>query len=129
VYEYRFDYVASSLRKMLPGAPHASEIPFVFDTVAAHYGKETSPADEAMARGVHAYWVAFARSGRPDPRGEPAWPQYHADTDRLMMFTERGPVAEPDPWRTRLDVAERFTERAAAATNRTKTGQGRLAHP
>jgi hypothetical protein len=31
-YEYRFSYVAESLRKQWKGAPHATEIPFVFDT-------------------------------------------------------------------------------------------------
>jgi len=112
VYEYRFDYVPTSLRGKESGAPHASEIPFVFDTVAARYGKETSRADEAMARAVHAYWVAFARSGRPDPHGEPAWPQYDGRTDRLMAFTAAGPLPEGDPWKRRLDLAERAAERA-----------------
>ena len=111
VYEYRFDYVATSRRGKLSGAPHASEIPFVFDTVAAHYGRETSRADETMAHAVHAYWIAFARTGRPDPRGEPAWPEYRAGTDRVMGFTDRGPVPEADPWKQRLDLAERLAVR------------------
>jgi para-nitrobenzyl esterase len=111
VYEYRFDYVATSLRNTTAGAPHASEIPFAFDTVAAHYGKETSRTDEAMARAVHAYWVAFARTGRPAAVGEPAWPEYRTGTDRLMWFTNHGPVAETDPWRMRLDLVERVTAR------------------
>jgi para-nitrobenzyl esterase len=113
VYEYRFGYVASSLRQSSSGAPHASEIPFVFDTVAAHYGRQTSRADEAMAREVHAYWVAFAKTGRPEPAGLPDWPEYHASSDRLMAFTDRGPVPEADPWRKRLDLAERVAKRAA----------------
>ena len=111
VYEYRFGYMATALRKTLSGAPHASEIPYVFDTVATRYGSETSRADEAMARAVHAYWIAFARTGRPEPRGEPAWPEYHQDTDRIMSFTDRGPVFEPDPWKHRLDITERLARR------------------
>ncbi len=106
VYEYRFSYVATSMRKSWRGAPHATEIPYVFDTVRAHYGRLTTRADQAMARIMHAYWVAFAKTGRPDPAGEPAWPRYEAATDRLLNFTERGPVAERDPWRKRLDLAE-----------------------
>lgn len=106
VYEYRFSYVATSMRKTWPGAPHASEIPYVFDTLAASYGRRTSRADEVMARVMHAYWVAFARTGHPDAAGEPAWPEYRAGTDRLLNFTEHGPVAERDPWRRRLDSAE-----------------------
>jgi para-nitrobenzyl esterase len=114
VYEYRFSYVASSLLKTQfgqIGAMHASEIPYVFDTVRAHYGNATSQADEAMARAMHRYWVAFAKTGKPDPAGLPAWPAYHQSADDLMNFTEQGPKPEADPWRKRLDIAERFAER------------------
>jgi para-nitrobenzyl esterase len=107
VYEYRFSYIPTSMRGQWPGVWHAAEIPFVFDTVRAHYGAQTSAADETMAREIQRYWIAFARTGRPDPAGEPAWPRYDRRSDRLMNFTERGPVAEPDPWRQRLDLTER----------------------
>ncbi len=116
VYEYRFGYIATARRGTVSGAPHASEIPYVFDTVSARYGKETSRADEAMARVVHAYWIAFARTGRPDPRGQPAWPEYHQSSDELMSFTDHGPVPEADPWKTRLDVAERAEAARRRAT-------------
>ncbi len=115
VYEYRFSYVPESQRQSLPGAPHASEIPYVFDTAAAHLGKDLTPADEAAARAMHRYWVAFARTGKPEPQGEPAWPAYHGATDLLMNFTDHGPVAEPDPARARLDLAERVNDRKERA--------------
>jgi para-nitrobenzyl esterase len=114
VYEFRFSYVAESLRKSTPGAPHASEIPYVFDTVAARYGKGLAPADEAAARAMHRYWVAFARSGTPRVSGQPDWPKYRAATDLIMNFTDRGPVAGPDPWKERLDLAERANARRAS---------------
>ena len=115
VYEFRFSYVAEALRKTTPGAPHATEIPYVFDTVAARYGKDLTAADEAVARTVHRYWVAFAREGIPRVRGEPRWPAYHADTDLIMNFTDHGPVAGPDPWKERLDLAERANVRRESA--------------
>ncbi len=65
----------------------------MFDTVAAHLGKDATAADEAAARAIHRYWVAFARTGKPEPHGEPPWPAYRAASDVLMHFTERGPVA------------------------------------
>lgn len=117
VYEFRFSYVAGSLFNTSDGAlgaMHASEIPFVFDTVTAHYGKQTSRADEAMARVMHEYWVAFAKTGKPAHAGLHSWPEYHERTDRLMNFTEHGPVPEADPWRMRLDVAERAAGRIEA---------------
>jgi para-nitrobenzyl esterase len=106
VYAFRFSYVAESLRKQWPGAMHATEIPFVFNTVAARYGKELTPADAAAARAAHAYWVGFAKSGVPTAEGQPAWPAYDPKTDPIMDFTASGPVVGPDPWRPRLDLAE-----------------------
>ena len=115
VYEYRFSYVAESLRAKTPGAPHATEIPYVFDTVAARYGKDLTAADEAAAKAMHAYWVAFAKTGKPTPAGLPAWPAYDPNKDELMNFTDKGPVVQADPWKQRMDLAQRFGERAAAA--------------
>ena len=57
---------------------------------------------------MHAYWVAFAVSGTPAPQGLPAWPAYDAKSDILLDFTNTGPVVGPDPWRARLDLAERL---------------------
>jgi para-nitrobenzyl esterase len=105
-YEYRFSYVAESLRKQWKGAPHATEIPFVFDTVAARYGKDLTPQDEATAKAALAYWVAFAKTGNPDGVGRPHWPQYNANDDELMNFTNDEPVAEHDRWKARLDLTE-----------------------
>jgi para-nitrobenzyl esterase len=105
-YEYRFSYVAESMRKQWKGAPHATEIPFVFDTVAARYGKDLAPADESIAKAALAYWVAFAKSGNPDGEGRPHWPAYSAADDQLMDFTNAGPVAEHDAWKPRLDLTE-----------------------
>jgi para-nitrobenzyl esterase len=113
-YEFRFSYVAESLRAKTPGAPHASEIPYVFDTVSAHYGKDLSAADEAAAKAMHAYWVGFARTGVPQAAGQPAWPAYQPSTDQIMDFTLQGPVAGPDPWKSRMDLAQRFSERRAS---------------
>jgi para-nitrobenzyl esterase len=114
VYEFRFSYVAESLRKTTPGAPHATEIPYVFDTVAARYGRELTAADGAAARAMHRYWVAFARTGAPEVPGQPHWPAYDPHTDVLMNFTADGPLAESDPWKERLDLAQSASERLAA---------------
>jgi para-nitrobenzyl esterase len=106
-YLYRFSYVASSLRKDTKGALHATEIPFVFETVRAKYGDATTPEDEAIAAAANAYWVAFARTGDPNGDGRPKWPAYSAKDDVIMDFTLAGPVAKPDPWKARLDLVEK----------------------
>jgi para-nitrobenzyl esterase len=106
VWEYRFSYVATSMRQEWHGAPHASEIPFVFDTVKARYGAALTDDDERAAKTIHAYWVQFAKSGVPEPSGLPSWSPYSAGTDILINFTAAGPVVGADPWKIRLDLTE-----------------------
>jgi para-nitrobenzyl esterase len=45
-------------------------------------------ANEAAAKTTHKYWVAFAKTGKPEPMGEPAWPAYNAKTDRIRRSPE-----------------------------------------
>jgi para-nitrobenzyl esterase len=106
VWEFRFSYVAESMRSQWPGAPHASEIPFVFDTVRARYGDELRAADQSIARTIHAYWVQFAKTGDPNEATLPVWPTFSTGTDTLINFTANGAIAEPDPLKARMDVTE-----------------------
>lgn len=106
VYHFRFSYVAESLRAQWRGAQHATEIPYVFNTVAARYGDDLTEADAAAARVAIDYWTAFARTGVPAAAAGPAWPRYDAASDQILDFTNDGPVAGPDPWKQRLDLAE-----------------------
>jgi para-nitrobenzyl esterase len=110
-YEYRFSYVAESLRGKLPGAPHATEIPFVFDTVKAAYKDKLTDADEAASRQAHAYWVSFVKSGDPSAPGLPKWTTQNPQTDIIMDFTNDGPVAGPDRWKARMDLTAAQAEK------------------
>ncbi len=128
-YVYRFSYVATPLRARLSGAPHSSEIPYVFETLNqsswGNLGKGLTPADFKMSEQVNAYWVNFAKTGDPNRRGFststgnnaasgvpdnlPNWPQYTARGDGLMDFTTHdGPKGGPDPWAAQLDVVEKM---------------------
>jgi len=108
-YAFRFSYVAESMRKQwAAGAPHATEIPFVFDTVAARYGKDLAEADKSTAKAANMYWVNFAKTGNPNGGGLPTWPAYKADSDQILDFTLSGPMAKPDPWKSRLDLIEQL---------------------
>jgi para-nitrobenzyl esterase len=111
-YQYRFSYVAESMRKQWKGAPHATEIPFVFDTVDARYGKDLNSADKATAAAANAYWVNFARTGNPNGPGLPQWPAMEAKGDAVPDFSLKGPVGGVDSWKARLDLIERVSSRA-----------------
>jgi para-nitrobenzyl esterase len=104
VYEYRFSYVAESIGK--PGAQHASDIPYFFDTVAIKYGPQATTRDIKMGHAMSAYLVNFARKGDPNGHGLPAWPRYTHASDQVMDFADSGkPVAQQDPWGADIDAA------------------------
>lgn len=113
-YEFRFDYVGDALKAQnTRGAPHASEIPYVFDTygapyiamVSARHAGEASAADLAMARTIQDYWVNFAKAGDPNGPGLPPWPRYDPVKDQLLIFRGDGVVAAAaEPLKARLDL-------------------------
>ncbi len=86
---YRFNYVAEGKRKSLKGAPHASDVPYVFGNLTAG-GDEATDADRAMAQTVGDYWITFAKTGTPAPAGHTAWPAYTSKTDQLLEFSPQG---------------------------------------
>jgi para-nitrobenzyl esterase len=100
------------MRKQWKGAPHATEIPFVFDTVEARYGTALAPADKSIAQAANAYWVNFAKTGNPNAAGLPDWPAHTTATDILMDFRAPAPLAYADAWKARLDLAESLANAA-----------------
>ena len=106
-YQYRFAYVASSLRDKVKGALHATEIPFVFETARAKYEAATTKDDEALAAAANAYWVSFAKTGDPATPGLPPWPKYDEKGDVVMILGAPAPAAKADPWKARLDWIEK----------------------
>jgi len=105
---YYFSYVRVSQRARLPGANHASEIPYVFESQDAIpvYSSEIVDEDRAVAKLMHACVVGFARTGAPACPGGQAWPAYTPAGDQLLEFGEKTGVR--DHWRKpQLDAAER----------------------
>ena len=62
---------------------------------------------------MNSYWVAFAKTGDPSTGNTPAWPRYSPGTDMLLNFTADGPVAETDPWKSRLDLMADYVSGSA----------------
>ena len=108
VFAYRFGYVPEYLRAKVPGAFHASELPFVFDTVDVRHGDATTNADRVAARLVHDRFVQFARTGVPSAADGERWGPYDAAKDNIMIFDASGAHERSDPIGARLDFAERF---------------------
>ena len=96
-FRYRFSIAPEAVLESQGGAPHASELVFVFDDTARQ-DYDVKDAD-GLADRIADLWVDFATDGEPD-----GWPS--AETGELMSFTPQGPSAETDPWAERLDVVE-----------------------
>ena len=97
--------MAEAHRAGAPSAGHASEIPYVFNTVGTVDAK-ASAGDRAMADSVSAYWAAFAIHGNPNGPGRPSWPRCDA-ADMLLDVTAAGPAPLSGRSRARLDFLEK----------------------
>jgi para-nitrobenzyl esterase len=105
---YRFDHVAEAMRgEWTGGAPHASELPYLFGTLEARYPGAVSAADEAVAAEMQALIAGFARDGRPRAADGGPWPEYEPNDGRLILIGPAGAALSADPLRARLDLVDR----------------------
>ncbi len=118
---YHFAYVPAAMRATSFGAPHGGEIMYVFDNLPDRpltFGTRTiaaaTPADRKIAAAMHAYWVAFAKTGSPDAAGGPAWPRYTVAADPTMDFSDGGVAVARHFERARLDLIDSAANRPLA---------------
>ncbi len=85
---YLFTWATPAFGGMLKST-HALEIPFVFDNLDQP-GVEMFTGDgaerQSIADGMHAAWIAFARTGDPSHPGIPSWPAYELDRRATMQI-------------------------------------------
>ncbi|MFL6734412.1 MAG: carboxylesterase/lipase family protein [Sphingomicrobium sp.] len=89
------------------GAPHTMDIPLVFGTLNAP-GSITGTgqgARSASAAMMNAF-LAFARTGDPNPAGGTAWPMYRLSDRGTMIFDTRSRVAR-DPRKAERELFAR----------------------
>lgn len=80
---------------------HASELPFVFGTLAQtppHWPKiPATPTEEALSAAMLDYWSSFARDAEPRAANQADWPAY-GTSGAYMDFTDMPhPAAHPFP--------------------------------
>jgi para-nitrobenzyl esterase len=106
---YYFSYVPERERLIRPGTNHASEIPFVFDSLEAVPGRAPliTPSERATATFAHSCWVGFAKTGRP-ACASVNWPAYTPASDQLLE------LADPPAVRVHFRKAQLDAEQAWA---------------
>ena len=101
VWVYRFAYGTGPYAAKLGGAPHASEIPYVMDMLAARKVQPMVAGEQPVATQTHRLWVNFAKTGTPDAAWAPATP---GDTT-VQVIDAAGTHHAEDPYTQRLDFA------------------------
>ncbi|MCW3067017.1 MAG: hypothetical protein JWN32_4189 [Solirubrobacterales bacterium] len=96
----RFSYLLQYESPDGAGASHCVDNPLLFGTTSAPdvpvlVGE--GEAVERMARAMRERWVAFMRTGAPDPSGQPLWPEY-TEERRATYLLALEPVVIDDPW-------------------------------
>jgi para-nitrobenzyl esterase len=95
VYMYSFNWRTPVLDGKLM-APHAIDVPFVFDTLDAVGIAGHSPVAAKIAAAESATWATFARTGSPNNQAIPNWPAY-TGADRTTMMIDADWKAVNDP--------------------------------
>ena len=107
-------------------ATHASEVPYVFDNLGQlHLFPDRSDAklaaasapDRKLADEMSSYWVNFARSGNPNGKGLPKWPEHEVMKSDGAAILDANPASEhlPDP--ARLALYDKLYEQQRHAQN------------
>jgi para-nitrobenzyl esterase len=68
------------------GAPHASDIQFVFDNIAKPGATAIGPTAQPMADQMSEAFLAFAKTGDPNCRAIPKWDRYALPRRQTMVF-------------------------------------------
>ncbi|THD77058.1 MAG: carboxylesterase/lipase family protein [Phenylobacterium sp.] len=67
-------------------APHMTDIPLVFDNVAAPGSRAEGPTAQPMAERMSEAFIAFARTGDPNCKAIPRWEPYGLQRRQTMVF-------------------------------------------
>jgi para-nitrobenzyl esterase len=102
-YEYQFSRTVHGQEAL--GAPHASEIPFIFGTLPVWQSmRKYNDSDREYAPQMQEYWTDFAKTGDPNGGKLVKWPKFDAAARAYMDFTDAGPVAKEGLRRQACDV-------------------------
>ena len=79
------------------GAFHTGEVPYVFGNLRL-LNRPWEAVDHKLAETMMSYWANFARTGDPNGKGLPRWPQFDAAQRQTMELGEKTgarPLMEP----------------------------------
>ena len=113
-YQYQFSRTVHGQEAQ--GAPHASEIPFIFGTLPVwQQMRNYNESDQQYAVLMQRYWVNFAKTGDPNGGSLVKWPKFDGTRRAYIDFTDAGPVAKEG---LRRQVCDLFMENQKRTSGR-----------
>lgn len=113
VYRYLFDHVIPTESGPPaaddPGAGHATDIEFVFDTLDTRR-LAWRDVDRRVADDMVTWWTNFAKTGNPNGADVANWPAW--DASRQVLRIGASSAAEPEQHRARYELFDRAERRA-----------------
>ncbi len=89
VYMYLFKWQSPVLDTLFK-AFHCMDLPFVFDNIQRCEEMTGGGKDAyALADQVSQAWINFAKTGNPNSKGLPAWPEYTPENGAVMLFDNK----------------------------------------
>jgi para-nitrobenzyl esterase len=100
VFLYYFDV---PMPRFPNGAPHWTEVPYVFGNFGwfDEHGMPLRPEDLALSDLMRRYWINFLATGDPNGEDLPRWPAFNERTSSALVF-DRTPAAQQLPNLERL---------------------------
>jgi para-nitrobenzyl esterase len=78
------------------GAPHASELQYLFDLPTAPIAGALTAQQQRLAASMQHYWAHFAARGLPSSPGEPPWPGFNSHSQKMLSLVPPRPHVETD---------------------------------
>ncbi len=111
---YQFQFSRAMPGKEALGAPHGSELAYVFGTLDRAPKPTTYAAtDRKISEKMQQYWTNFAKTGDPNDATLPTWPKFDAEARMYLDFASAGPVAEKG---LRRDICDLYMENLKRTT-------------
>jgi para-nitrobenzyl esterase len=92
---YEFQFSRSAAGREALGAPHGTEVPYVFGTIGMDRSNRVyNQTDRRISEEMQSYWTNFAKTGDPNGESLPHWPAFDQTKYAYLDLTDDGTIAK-----------------------------------
>lgn len=87
---------------------HSDELEYVFGTLDTRPGYKWRPEDYKLSEQMQVYWTNFAKTGNPNGKDLPLWPNYNAKDGWQVLHLDAVTAARRDDHRDRYLFFQKY---------------------